>query len=657
MNGTNWLAAAVITAQIGIAGAAPYPRAAAVATDVGPATAFAENAQVTVTVALQLRNADQIDPLIEAVYTPGSPQYRRFLTSAQFKAQFGPDPATIAAVTRHFESEGLAVTQSATAHLQVSGTAAQIEKAFAVQLHSFEVAAGPSTSSYRYRAPLSAPQLPVAIAASVRAILGLDTRPRLIPHLRHPVRGPLLPVGRPATSAPDTTDPPGSWTVVDYAEYYDVNPLYQQGISGQGGTIAIVTLASFTPSDAYRYWSALGLKVHPHRITEVQIDGGSGPPSDESGSDETTLDVEQSGGLAPGAKIIVYEAPNTSQGFVDAFAAVIDSNKADTVSTSWGEWEGFDGPDVTVDSLVQSVLVTNPVNGQVTTTVNALNDLLAQAALQGQSWFAASGDYGAYDSVNSLPLFPSPGQPYSYNAVLSVDDPGMQRYITDAGGTTLPGTQSYTGPTGEPININIASEQAWGWDYLAPLCEAFGQNAIQCGTYPIGSGGGVSIYVRRPFYQWFVPGMADTVPHQQLVQLTPAPAETLYPLPGGFQGRNVPDIATNADPQTGYVIYYTSDVNGFELEYAGGTSFVAPELNGVANLFVEALHHRIGLLNPALYAIAGSQRAYRGREPPLRDITAGDNWFWRAHHGYDQTTGVGVPDVANLLEALRDLEH
>lgn len=637
--------------------AAPYPRGPARATDLGPAAAFAENARLTVTVTLKLRNAEQIDRLIQSVYTPGSPQYRQFLTPDEFRSQFGPSAAAIAAVTRELEAQGLAVTRSATAQLHASGSAAQIEKAFAVELHSFEVDATTTTSAYRYRAPLGAPHVPAAIAGEVRGVLGLDSRPRMAPHLRRPLHVPVPGARASATSPPNTTDPPGLWTVVDFAEYYDVNPLYRQGITGKGRTLAIVTLASFTPSDAYKYWGALGLKVHHNRISEVQIDGGAGPPSDESGSDETTLDVEQSGGLAPGARIVVYEAPNTSQGFIDAFAAAIDTNKADTVSTSWGEWEGFDGPDLVVGALAESGLVTNPANGEQTTIVEANDDLLAQAALQGQTWFAASGDYGAYDSVNSLPLTPSPGQPFSYNAILSVDDPGMQRYMTAAGGTTLPGPQVYSGPTGAPIVINVAHEQAWGWDYLAPLCNAFGQNAVECGTYPIGSGGGVSIYVPRPFYQWSLPGMADTVRGQALSQLTPRPSQLLYRLPAHFPGRNVPDLSTNADPQTGYVIYYTSDVNGFEIEQAGGTSFVAPELNGVASLFVDALHHRVGLLNPALYAIAASPGAYRGHRAPLRDVTHGDNWYWHAHAGYNQTTGVGVPDVANLLEALEALEQ
>ena len=81
-----------------------------------------------------------------------------------------------------------------------------------------------------------------------------------------------------------------------------------------------MTLAAFTPSDAYKYWQAVGLKVSQNRIRIVNVDGGPGAPSDASGSIETTLDVEQSGGIAPGAKVIVYQAPNTNQGFVDVVA-------------------------------------------------------------------------------------------------------------------------------------------------------------------------------------------------------------------------------------------------------------------------------------------------------------------------------------------------
>jgi kumamolisin len=645
------LAVALAASLAGVAGAAPYPHGALpAAVDLGDSAAVEANTRITVTVSLKLSNAAQLDPLVEALYTPSSPQYRQFLTPEQFAARFGPSPATIAAATREFTAAGLAVTRTATAQLHVSGTAAELEREFGVQLHSFRAAATAATPAYQYRKPMSAPRLPGALADSVNAVLGLDTRPHLTPHLHAAAQQPAqsMPAPHQVSNQTHTPDPPGLWTVIDYADYYDVNPLYKQGLSGEGHTLAIVTFASMTESDAYYYWNLLGLKVHSNRINVVNVDGGPGPICDACGSIETTIDVQQSGGLAPGAKILIYQAPNTNQGFVDAFAAAFDANRADTVSVSWGEWEGFDGADGEI--YFQNGPVTNPANGQQSTIYQALSDLFTQAAIQGQSMFASSGDYGAYDELNSLPSAPSTGQPYSYNGVLSVDDPAMQRYVTAAGGTTLPGTQTYSNGNGGTISINVPTEQAWSWEYLAPLCIAAGSPG-NC-NFPIGSGGGVSYVVPRPFYQFFVPGMADTVPGQTLDQLTPT-FQALFGQPANFLGRNVPDISSNADPQTGYVVYYTSSVSGTLAEYQyGGTSFVDPQLNGIASLFVQALHGRIGLLNPALYQIETSPEAYRGRQAPFRDITQGNNWYWNAGPGYDQATGVGVPDVANLLQAL-----
>jgi kumamolisin len=643
------LAGALALAASGALSAAPYPHGPApAAADLGDAAAIDGATRITVTVALPLSNRAQLDQLIQSMYTPGNAHYRQFLSAAEFQQRFAPGAATIDAVTHAFSAQGLEVTRAATAQLHVTGTAAQLEKAFSVQLHSYEVAANGATPGYRYRAPVGTPRLPDSLSGSVTAVLGLDTQPQLRPHLRPGLKGPQQQALAPHHSGSvNTPDPPGEWTVLDYADYYDVNPLYHAGVSGQGNTLAIITLASFTQSDAYAYWSAIGVTVKPNRITEVQVDGGSGPPSDASGSDETTLDVEQSGGLAPKAKIIVYEAPNTSQGFVDAFAAAIDSNAADTVSTSWGLWELFDSANAFGNGPV-----TNPATGTQTTILQAYDDLLAQAACQGQSFFTSSGDYGAYDSVNALPTAPSTGQPYSYNPVLSVDDPAVQRYITAAGGTTLPGQQVYSTPSGGTITINIPTEQAWNWAYLAPLCEQVFDAPADC-EFPIGGGGGVSVYVRRPFYQLFNFGMANSVGGQVLNQLTPAPEQVIAALPAGFPGRNVPDLSTNADPQTGYLLYYTSNVNGFEILQYGGTSFVAPQLNGVTSLYVQALHHRVGLLNPALYLLASTPLGYYGRGAPFNDITRSNNWYWNAHFGYDQATGIGTPDVANLLDALR----
>ncbi len=640
------IAAACTAFLANAATAAPYPRTdMSSPVDVG---ASAPNKTVTLTIALKLRDTSAMKSLLTALYTPGSPQFHQFLTQPEFAARFGPSAATIAQVTRHFQADGFRVTRSATAQLQITGSVAAVEAEFGVSEHEYRVAATAHTPAYRFRAPASAAKLSPAIAADVQAVLGLSSRPRMRPNVTSAARSLPASLGMPVTqaSAPNTPDAPGLWTVKDFEQYYNVDPLYTHGLSGAGQTIGIVTFASFTPSDAYGYWNSLGLDVSPTRVNQVQVDGGSGPPSDASGSIETTLDVEQSGGIAPGANILVYEAPNTNQGFIDNFAAAVDQNQADTLSVSWGEWEWLDT--VPVDDVV------DPTTGQTASTFQALNDVLLQAAIEGQTFYCAAGDAGAYDANRFFPL------PYSTMA-LAVDAPAAQQFIAAAGGTTLPGPQVFSLSSGGTYTVNVSHERAWAWDYLEPLCKTLGYpDPVSCGIFSVGGGGGVSSYMPLPFYQQFTRGIVRTPRDQSLVDVsgTPLPPGFNLPvnLPGGFRGRNVPDISVNSDPDTGYVIWYTSDVSGFGVaEFYGGTSFAAPQLNGVTSLYDQGLEHRIGLIDWPLYAIADSPGAYRGDDAPLRDITSGDNWYWHARPGYDQATGVGVPNVANLYQALNEI--
>ena len=636
------LALGVATGFGGTALATPYPGAATPApADLGTAQAVLGNSTITVSVALPLRDTASAQALLESMYTPSSPQYRHFLSSPQFNAEFGPTDATVAQVTKRFESQGLQVTRASSTLLKVTGSLSAVESAFSVSLHAFQVAASKGAPSYLYRAPTSAPQVGADIAPSVQAVLGLDTRPRFRPHIRHSSGAVKIASAKLSSSAPNTPDAPGVWTVIDFADYYDVNPLYKEGIEGKRQTIGIVTLAAFTPSDAFAYWNSLGLSVSKNRIKIVPIDGGSGPPSDASGSDETTLDVEQSGGIAPAANMIVYEAPNTEQGFVDAFATAFDSNTADTVSTSWGEWEYLDDTSTAVD----------PFTGRTVNALKAFNDLFTQAALQGQSMYAAAGDAGAYDANDPASIYPVP----DFTKTLSVDSPASQPYVTAAGATTLPGTQTFGLPNGQTYSLTLPVEQTWGWDYLDKLCALLGApDPVECGIFPAGGGGGVSVFMPRPFYQYFVPGIINSPSGQSLFDETQKPPQLIFKLPANFAGRNVPDISLNGDPDTGYVIWYTSDQNGFEVEtFIGGTSFVAPQLNGITALYDQGLGYRVGLLNNDLYNLVRFGVAYGGRNAPLRDITKGDNWFFNAKPGYDQATGVGVPDVSNLFKALQ----
>jgi subtilase family serine protease len=436
---------------------------------------------------------------------------------------------------------------------------------------------------------------------------------------------------------PGAGNPPGAWTVNDFSQYYDVQPLYQQNLRGQGRTLGIVTLASFTPGDAYDYWNYVGLSVDPNRITIKNVDGGPGAPSDDAGSDETTLDVEQSGGIAPAAKVLVYQAPNTDQAFFDAFVNAVGDNQAETVSVSWGEWEWFD-----TQASVATVSGTQDF-------LSALESLLLQGAVQGQSFFAASGDDGAYDAVGNLPL-------PKFAPFLSVDYPASARWIVAAGGTTLAGKQLFSLSNGSTYTVSVPQERVWGWDYLTSLCKTLGADPITCGIYPAGGGGGVSAYLPVPFYQLLVP----TVPTEPKQALTDTTTNTTYfTLPAHYRGRNLPDLAMNADPDTGYVVFYTSSVDHqqCQCDFWGGTSFVAPQLNGVAALLGQSVNRRLGLFNVPLYMIAASQSAYSGTTPPLRDIKAGNNWYYSAQPGYDQGSGVGSLDVANFARALLGLGY
>ncbi len=636
--------------------ALPYPtEKTPVAIDRGALTV--DTTPLSITIALRLPDLDGAESLLKALHTPGDPQFHQFLTAQQFVTHFAPTDVDVAKVIAALGKYGLTAERTTATTLKVTGLPADMERAFSVSLHSYEVPAHDNVPGYTFHAPLSPATVPAEISALVVAAVGLDSRPRF-----HPLNRTVSPKLKMVSSVPHTTTPdsPGLWTVTDFADYYDVQPLYKRGVTGKGRTLAIVTLASLTPSDPFAYWSALGLSVNPHRLQIVSVDGGPGAPSDVSGSTETTLDVEQSGGIAPGANIIVYQAPNTNQGFVDDFAAAIEANSAETLSTSWGNWEWLlnleNGP------------VTDPITGKKVGSTQAIHELLVRAAIQGQTFFAAAGDGGAYDVNNDLGCFGpySSSQPDSCSQPLAVDYPASDPAMTAGGGTTLPGLQEYclNAACTTVYIVNIPYERVWGWDYLEGLCKTLRLNFIDCGIYLAGGGGGVSVAFDRPFYQFFLRGTQLSQPGQVWEAGTAIAAEagapgppccSYYALPAYYFGRNVPDISFNADPETGYVIYYTSEPSGkfLVLTFIGGTSFVAPQLNGVSALLGQDLHGRIGLLNFPLYELGFTGRGYRGPHPPFHAIPYGDNWFYHGRNGYSPAVGFGTLDVANFAEFLR----
>lgn len=648
----RFLLAVLILSLGGFSTSLAGPRAGKTeAIDLGPLGAQTGAARMSVTVALRMRTPEQAELLMAALHTPGDPQYHHFLTAEQFTARFAPSAAEIAKVTAALARYGLTAEKSSALTLRVSGSPDAIERAFAVSLHAYSMPAHGDETGYSFHAPLSRAVIPAEVAGAVSVVLGLDSRRGLRPHLTHALHAHARPV--PAGTLGNS---PGFLTVTDFASYYDVQPLYKQGVTGKGRTLGIVTLANFTPSDVFAYWSALGLKVDKHRLSIVNIDGGPGAPSDDSGSLESTLDIEQSGGLAPGAHIIVYLAPNTNQAFLDAFVQAVEDNRAQSVSASWGFWEWFQNLD--------NSPVTDPVTGQTTGLYQAMHEQFVRAAIQGQSLFAASGDSGAYDASGDVGCFP-PFDPTTYSCTqpLTVDYPASDTAMTASGGTTLPGLQEFcqnAACTPPFYDVDIPNERVWGWDYLIGLCATvFGADPISCGIFPAGSGGGVSVFFPRPSYQNSVHGVRRSEEDQvwrssTLVAAAIGITDTHFRLPEEFAGRNVPDVSFNADPGTGYVVAYTSSdpTVGFSFQsFWGGTSFVAPQLNGLAALFGQR-HGRLGLLNYSLYRLAQSNKAYGGANPPLHPVHDGDNWFYHGSNGYNPAVGLGIMDVANFERTL-----
>ena len=625
--------------------ALPFPTAQTPqAMDVG-ALAQSANTPISVTVALSLRNIDEAEQLLQSLSTPGSGQYHQFLTSDEFVARFAPTQSDVAKAIAAFAKYGLTAQQTTATTLKVSGLPANIERAFSVNLHSYSVAAHGEAPAYSFHAPQGQASLPSELSGMVSGVAGLSSRPAMHPF--HVAANKLAAKqAAPASSSSTTISPFGSLTVTDFANLYNVTPLYKHGVSGAGRTIGIMSLAGFTPSDAYTYWSLVGLKVNPNRIQVVNVDGGPGAPSDVSGSLETTLDVEQSGGVAPGANMIVYLAPNTNQAFTDVFAAAIDANKVDTLSISWGEWEWLDN--------LQNAPVVDPASGRTVSSTQAIHELLVRAGIQGQSVITAAGDGGAYEVNHDLACNGpySASDPNSCSLTLSVSYPGTDPAITAAGGLTLPGPQSFCldSACDQTYTVTVPKQRVWGWDYLEGLCNALGVTYAACGIEYAGGGGGVSVTFFQPFYQWGTFGTQLSQPGQVFKAGTGFAADDIglyYALPAYYPGRNVPDISFNADPQTGYEVAYTSSVTGYSVQqFWGGTSFVSPQINGIASLLNQYVRGRVGLLNYALY---GAQ--YQG---PVKPIAYGDNWFYKGSNFYNPAAGLGTLDVASFAEFVRD---
>jgi subtilase family serine protease len=512
--------------------------------------------------ALKLRNRAQLDDLIRRVSTPHSTEYGHYLTPQEFGARFGPTAMQVDQATALLRAHGFRVTAAAPGSTLVDarGTVAAVEAALHTRIGHYREASG-----HEFFANDTAPALPSSLAANITGVLGLDNRYQR----RHSAVQPRV-------CPPTCAGTPYAPTQLRTGFGLTTAPL--TSLTGTGQTLGLLELDDFQQANINGYDTSYSLPpLTPQR--EV-VDGGPVPAITNPGEIEVELDIEVMHALAPGASILVFEGPNSTTGVNDTYGCMVNPaanaacpNHAGGItapsnSTSWGECEPNQGPAET----------------------NTLGAIFAQAAAQGQSFFAASGDTGAYDC-------------YPDTSGIWVDSPASDPNVTGVGGTKL-----FLNP-----DNTYNSETAWPREPQLYY----------------GSGGGKSIFSSKPSWQTG-PGVITTAG---------AP-------------RQVPDVSLNADPVTGYSVYTclrnsgSCTASGAGLRSLGGTSAGAPgwaAFTAIYNQYAACQgRQNLGFANPTLYSLGSNAQPF----PPFNDVTIGDNkegttLGYSAGAHYDMVTGWG----------------
>ena len=439
--------------------------------------------------------------------------------------------------------------------------------------------------------------LPVAAAASMVA-LAVPAAPAAVGHIRpatpEPALGAPVLTGK-ARPAPLTTSDCLAtigihcYTPLQYRTAYNLNPLYNRGVTGRGRTIVIVdSYGSPTISKDIKTFDKQFGFPDPHLKI---IKFGNVPAFDPTNAaqvgwaEETTLDVEYAHSIAPAAKIVLAEtAVAETEGvtgfpeMMNAEQSLINAGVGDVISQSFGATEN------TFPGFSQ---------GNHSSLLNlryAFKDALAHHV----TVLGASGDAGATDyQLDGSTLYP-----YRVNSWPSSDP-----LVTSVGGSQL-----YLNNAGD----RVQPDSVW--------------------NDPYGSGGGgVSAVFPRPLFQTGVRGVVGS-------------------------HRGTPDISMSAAVDGGCWVYWSfAGTGGAGWYIIGGTSEASPIFSGIVALADQVAGHRLGLLNPALYALGAASRHVPGTG--LVDITAGSNSFagvtgYDAASGYDLASGWGTINAARFVPAL-----
>ncbi|MGD0507654.1 MAG: S53 family peptidase [Terriglobales bacterium] len=352
---------------------------------------------IEVSVRLRPKSGVKYRELRSALEKPGF----KHMSRTEFENAHGADPADLNQVKKFAQEYGLKVhetgTELARRTVMLSGTASNLQKAFNVELKEYSHPKG------NFRGRVGAISVPADYADIITGVFGLDNRPQAEPHFR------LLP--QPDKRKHKTPTSTASHDPNEVAQLYDY-----PAADGTGQCIGLIELGGgFQLDDLSTYFGQL--KIATPQVISVSIDGGTNSPSTPDSADgEVMLDIEVVGAIAPAAKIVVYFAPNTDQGFLDAITtAVHDStNQPSAISISWGSAE----------------------SGWTSQAMTNFDEAFQAAAAMGVTVCVASGDNGSSDGVN--------------DGSNHVDFPASSSFALGCGGTTL-----------QASNEQIVNETVW----------------------------------------------------------------------------------------------------------------------------------------------------------------------------------------------------
>jgi uncharacterized repeat protein (TIGR01451 family) len=509
---------------------------------------------------LPLRNQAALSNLLQQIYDPASPNYHHYLTPEEFTAQFGPTEEDYQKVIAFAKAGGLTVigTHPNRMLLDVAGNAGNVGSAFHV---AFRVYHHP-TENRDFYAPDTNPTVDASLP--ILHISGLDNYSTAHPALKsrpagQPAVGKVAAAGSASGGKPAIGSGPGGTY-----EGSDFRTAYVPGTSltGSGQSVGLFEMDGFYASDVAAYENQIGLTGNLPQVFIVPVDGGVPVPT-PFGNPEVALDIDMVLSMSPGvATIYVYEGPNESGVFDDILNRMANDNLVKQIGCSWYIFNG--PPDPVAEAIFQ------------------------QMALQGQTFFTASGDSDAYTG-----LIPFPG-----------DSP----HITTVGGTTL------TTGTG----AGYASETVWNW-------------GVEYGDDGVGSSGGISTTYSIPSWQTNVSFAFNG---------------------GSATMRNVPDVALTADNVwVIFGDGSSGSFGGTSCAaplWAGFTALVNQQAALNSHAPVGFLNPAIY----AIAANGQNYRNCFNDITTGNNEWSGSPNLFSATRGYDLCTGLGTPNGTNLINAL-----